>query len=83
MIKSAAIKSNGKVYSLPKPANHDAIVHYMENKLGLLATGGESGFLDDKGNFLDRKKAFKHALASGQLSKSPRKSDTLHSEDLW
>ena len=47
------------------------------------------GFMTDKGDFLNRKDAFKHALECGQLSatirqfKKERNEDELYSEDLY
>lgn len=49
----------------------------------------EQGFMTDKGDFLNRKDAFKHALYCGQLSatirqfKKDRNEDELYSEDLY
>ena len=47
------------------------------------------GFINHKGEFLDRKEALTHALEIGQLSKTTRwyqedhKNDELYSEDLY
>jgi hypothetical protein len=47
------------------------------------------GFIDDKGNFLDRKEALAHALKCGQLSATHRyyqedhNINELYSEDLY
>ena len=47
------------------------------------------GFINHKGEFLDRKEAFRHALMCGQLSattlefKEEHKEDKLYSEDLY
>ena len=43
---------------------------------------GEQGFVDDKGNFLNRVQAGQEAVGSGQLEKLPRP-PRLFSEDLW
>lgn len=49
----------------------------------------EQGFIDHDGNFLDRKEAWKHARACGQLSattewyKSDHMDYELYSEDLY
>ena len=49
----------------------------------------EQGFIDHKGNFLDRQEAWRHARECGQLSQSTEwyKSDgrdcELYSEDLY
>jgi len=44
--------------------------------------GEIQGFLDDEGNFLDRKEAMIHARACGQVDKTTCPND-LFSEDLW
>ena len=41
------------------------------------------GFVDDKGNFLNRKDAADHALACGQIAKLKYSTRDLFSEDLW
>jgi hypothetical protein len=47
------------------------------------------GFINHKGEFLDRKEALKHALECGQLNETTRwyqqdhNSDELYSEDLY
>jgi hypothetical protein len=47
------------------------------------------GFIDDKGNFLDRKEALIHAIKCGQLSQTHRwyredhNINELYSEDLY
>ena len=49
----------------------------------------EQGFMTEKGDFLNRKDAFKHALECGQLAstiryfKETRNEDELFSEDLY
>jgi hypothetical protein len=83
MIKCAAIKYEGEVYSLPKPSRHHNILHMMIKELKLKkVTSGEQGFLTENGEFVDRIEAGKIALSCGQcddLVTPPR----LFSEDLW
>lgn len=51
--------------------------------------GCEEGFLTDKGDFLDRKRALDHAIACGQVDPESLagedivRSGILFSEDLW
>lgn len=64
------------------------ILHALapEKKYGHKA---ESGFINHKGEFLDRAEAFKHAIECGQTSaelrhmKQERKETLLYSEDLY
>jgi hypothetical protein len=70
-----AIKSGGKVYSLPKPNRHIDI----EMKYNLT---GEKGFLVDGKEFVNRTEGGKIALKNGQVKKI-QNHPYLHSEDLW
>ena len=62
------------------------IKHRLDNKH---TQWSEEGFINHKGEFLDRKEALKHALECGQLSattrqfKKDRNEDELFSEDLY
>lgn len=56
---------------------------------GVDHVGAEEGFIDHRGEFLDRAKAFHHALDCGQLPaelrylKAQRGEESLYSEDLY
>lgn len=63
MIVAAAIRLDGKNYL---GIRHVIIIGEMHD-LGL-RKGGEQGFVDDKGTFLDRHKAGEHAIACGQIA---------------
>lgn len=88
MITHVAIKdSNGKVWSLPKPNRHGNI--FLDNKLkgidNLPLREGIQGFLNDKGEFLDRKQAFIHVQECKQefnLKRNVSDKD-LYSEGVW
>lgn len=62
------------------------IKHRLDNKH---TQWSEEGFINHKGEFLNRKDALKHALECGQLSstirnfKEDRNEDELYSEDLY
>jgi hypothetical protein len=83
---------DGRLRVLPRPARH---CHYSREyndearKAGYFApwegwggglAGIEQGFVDDAGNFLNRKDAAKHAYECGQI---PELALTLYSEDVW
>lgn len=95
MIVSAAIKINGAIISMPRPARHHDILRQIK---GLYEYGDrpdftynveEQGFLTDEGMFLGRRGAFYHAHDCGQGTPNRRVSpghyagDVLFSEDLW
>jgi hypothetical protein len=90
VIVAAAIrrKSDGQVFSLPKPARHGAVMAM----LGTVETehdgtkwalyDGEQGFVDEHGTFYNRKQARAHAYRCGQHTEELIGS-ILTSEDLW
>ena len=68
MIKEAAIKKDGKVYT---GKNHSVIINSAQ-QLGLGfggLKGGEQGFVDFDGNFYNREESGRIALACGQIKK--------------
>jgi hypothetical protein len=74
---------------LPAPSRHHHCFAYFAEVTGKFApatglrTGGVyQGFYTDKGVFLDREKAFKHAKRCGQLINQEAKR-ALFSEDIW
>jgi hypothetical protein len=83
MITHVAIIYNGKLYSLPKPNRHHHIIHQIHLDTGDTDIIGDQGFLDDKGNFLDRATALVHARACNQLNDRPLWDDWLYSENVW
>lgn len=80
----AAIRTRGgEVFSLPRPARHDAVIRLVFKKTGQkVTTADEQGFLSDCGIFLSRKQAEAVARRSGQLT-GPVIGGSLTSEDLW
>lgn len=83
MITHVAIIWKDKLYSLPKPNRHHHIIHEIHLATGDMDIYGDQGFLDDKGNFLNRADALIHAQACNQLNDRPLWGDWLYSENLW
>lgn len=85
MIKAAAIKWNGKVYSVPKPGRHDGVFALMRKEnpdhKGPWMTD-EQGFITDKNEFVDRIKGAAIAIECGQITQL-NWPPLLYSEDLW
>jgi len=77
MIKSAAIKQNGKIYT---GRMHGEIIYDMVLIDGVKPPiDGEQGFITDDGKFVDRKEAAKIAFECGQTKKQL---DFLYSDEL-
>lgn len=96
MIVAAAIKFGDLVCHVPKPGRH----HNVLRAVKIFGPGSDAsfesevqGFLTDRGEFLGRRDAYKHALECGQGT--PRRAAAialgqvvydgmdLYSEDLW
>lgn len=82
MIKCAAIRKNGIVYTGRRHHNIINRDNYPELPFGYFKNG-EQGFVDDNGIFLTREEAAKHALECGQISKLKFSQTQLFSEDLY
>lgn len=82
MIISAAIKKDDQVYTGHRHHNIINRDNHPELPFGFFKKG-EQGFVDDKGNFLNREDAAKHALECGQISKLKFSATELFSEDLY
>lgn len=81
-ITGVAIKQDGQVYSMARPARHSDLIEHLITNVGLKAPiDGEQGFLLHDGRYLSRKDACDWALLAGQISK--KKGLELQSEDLW
>jgi hypothetical protein len=88
MIIEAAILIDGKIFTGHR--HHNIINSTKERDLprGYFRKGVQ-GFTDDKGNFLDREQAAKHALECGQVVTGQAKvrhvfnGYELYSEDLY
>jgi hypothetical protein len=90
MILGVAIKIGDHIeIRLPKPNRHCHCFSYFEELTGKpatatgLRTGGENqGFYTDKGVYLNREQALKHAKRCGQIINNDAK-HYLFSEDVW
>lgn len=81
-IVSAAVKCNGLILSLPRPARHHHILKQMHEKDARNCRPSDQGFLTDTGRFLPRDLALMVAEKANQLKCAPRGRE-LYSEDLW
>jgi hypothetical protein len=77
MIIAAAIKKDDKIYTDKR--------HYLIiwNNAKISFKNEIQGFVNDKGEFLDREQAAKEALECGQIKELKYNSKELFSEDLW
>ena len=97
MIVGVAIKNDTITIQLPKPNRHCDCFAYLKsnlggdvaNKLAIGMQGKNQGFITDKGVYLDRFQAMRHAKRCGQvlIKTDPdikhKWSHPLFSEDLW
>jgi hypothetical protein len=84
MINQVAIRKDGQVHSLPRPARHVDLLHKIRDA-GEDRAGYEYGFLTNVGRFVDRFEAWEIAQESGQMQTRngrPLRQE-LHSELLW
>ena len=86
-ITGVAVIFDGKTYSLERPFRHHHVLTMMHMDGVVLYGPHKEGFLDEDGNWLNRKDAFVLASANGQLNrrKGPEfyQGDELYSEDIW
>ncbi len=83
-ITTAAILSNGRVWTLPRPARHHNVLAEMRRQGHALTAFDEQGFLTSDGRFLGRIEAAGLAVASGQVDQEGLAAfPNLFSEDLW
>lgn len=83
MILAAAILQDGVVYTLPPPARHHDIIHFMFDQCNLpTPIQGIQGFVATESVFVCRKQA---ALVAYKCEQIPdvAVSQELYSEDLW
>ena len=83
MVVQSAIKYRGRIYT---GRRHPDIIRDLTNRGFKTPISGIQGFLDDRGNFLDRVEARQHFLDCGQVSVCG--ADKMHarllfSEDLY
>lgn len=87
-ITTAAIRVDGEVWTLPRPARHHVLImawcwaHYNPEHGGNIGRH-EQGFMTSTGRFVDREEAARIATEQGQLKNSDEPCDILTSEDLW
>jgi hypothetical protein len=84
MIVSVAVRYEGIIFSMERPARHHNVLHKMTD-LGVTKLAHEhQGFLNHRGEFLNREDALWEALADGQvLDQENLRHPNLYSEDLW
>lgn len=91
MIVAAAILQDGVVYAgIPGKERHHDVIRQIVERTGVKPVTGRQGFVDEKGNFMDRVAAGIHAEECGQVTVGKANihhvfSETyqLFSEDLW
>ena len=84
LIMGVAVKrrSDGKVFSLPRPARHCHILNSYWKEHGERLIGNQ-GFIASDGKFYDRKHAKVLAKKAGQLLDRAGDGPFLFSEDVW
>jgi hypothetical protein len=94
-IVAAAIRINHAVISMAAPARHHDILRQIaglydpQDRPDWTYENETQGFLTDKGEFLNRRDAFRHTVESGQGQPRRRtgamnyQGGELYSEDLW
>lgn len=84
---AVAIRFQGKIYSLPKPNRHHNVIRLIAETTGVSyvdSRGEDQGFLDEDGNYLNRKQALLSAKINNQiLDESKIVANQLFSENLW
>lgn len=85
MITGSAVKRrDGTFLALPKPNRHHHVLRALVAEGEKTPIIGEQGFVDDKGNFLDRMQARMHAVECGQVEEDNLDHyREIFSEDLW
>jgi hypothetical protein len=91
MIIAAAIKFGTVIAFVPAPGRHHNVLQALHDNHGTRTLGYDvetQGFLTDKGEFLNRRDAFKHVRECGQKMQRREgpgyySGDELYSEDLW
>jgi hypothetical protein len=82
-IVRAAIRYDGKVYSVPRPGRHHHVIHHMA-LLGLKSRDmNDQGFATSTGRFVGREEAVGIARAADQIKIKTCPADELFSEDVW
>lgn len=80
-IVGAALKKQGRVFSVPRPGRHDKAIQEACDILGLDYIGDhQQGFVTNDGRFVDREEAARIAYNARQVTV---KLHQLFSEDVW
>lgn len=86
-ITHVAIRFQGEIYSLPAPnRHHDVIRHITTTKpevKSVTSRDEDQGFLDESGQYLNRRQALHVAEVMKQILPGKGKFYELYSEDLW
>lgn len=85
-IVAAAIDFEGVVYSVPRPGRHNDVIHKIVRERGVKSVPGSAtqGFLTSGGQFVNRWRAHRIAVDSGQPCSRPLDLNSeLYSEDVW
>jgi len=85
MILSSAIRYKGIVYPGRRHNNCIITINSIFGFNNTKDSGGfkEQGFIDEKGNYYDRKRAGIHAIKCKQIKELKYHKTDLFSEDLW
>lgn len=83
-VEAAAIRINGEIHSLPKPARHEDVVLSAERSTGkpFIRRDENMGFLLSDGRFASRELALVIAEDARQLIKAA-KYNVLLTENVW
>jgi hypothetical protein len=86
-ITHVAIKYDDVIYSLLRPNRHHNVIRLIAS-INSVGIGGPSieGFLDENGEFLNRRGAYIRAQRTGQIIRPKQggyQGGDLYSEDLW
>lgn len=95
-VDRAALKVNGYIVSLPRPARHNDVWHYLiahypdivalNPEIRIRRNAEQFGFLTQSGKWLDREAAKKHVKKIGQRARFSENTQDLRglfTEDLW
>lgn len=83
-VDRAAIRYEGRVWSMPRPARHHNIVYMMARTEDLPPEAmHDQGFVTSRGRYVDRYEARALAEAANQLLPGAYVLPQLFSEDVW
>lgn len=89
MITRVAILQNGQLFVGEEGERHHNLIPKIAKALNIRPVNGEQGFINHKGEFLNREQAAREALECGQVIdghaniKHVFDGIRLYSEDLW